>query len=239
MAKRALKEIGKEESLNSISHPWEITIEQAKKIQLELRKHLILKGEPKVRIIAGADCAYSKTGNKIYGVVLVYDLKKNQVIENAKGIEKVPFPYIPGYLSFREGPILLELFSGLKTKPQAVIFDGQGIAHPQRMGIASHLGLWLGIPSIGCAKSRLFGNGKEPAQKFGAYQWLQDDDEVIGGVVRTKKGVKPVFVSPGHLIGIKASIKLVLASVRGYRIPEPLRLAHISANQLRAKEKER
>ena len=217
-------------------HCWNVSLEEARQIQSELQKKLIIKGELNPRFVAGADCAFSAQSELAYAVVVVYDLTKDKVVDLAKAKTKLKFPYIPRYLTFREGPCLIEAFSLLKIKPDVIIFDGQGIAHPRRMGIASHMGLWLKIPSIGCAKSRLWGKAKEPENYTGAFEWLYDGREVVGALVRTKKNVKPVVVSPGHLISPSSAIDVVLKCTRGYRLPEPTRIAHLEANRFKKEQ---
>lgn len=219
-------------------HSWNVNLASARKIQLQLAEKLVLKGELNPSLIAGADCAFSERKNLAYAVAVVYDLTRNQVIEVVKTKSRIHFPYVPGYLSFREGPALLKAFSQLKTKPEAIIFDGQGVAHPRRMGIASHLGLWLKIPSLGCAKTRLYGDCKIPGPKAGSWEYLFDGNNIIGAVVRTRDKVKPVFVSPGHLLSLESAIRIVLNSVRGYRIPEPARLAHLFANRFKKEDEQ-
>jgi deoxyribonuclease V len=146
--------------------------------------------------------------------------------------ERVEFPYVPGLLTFREAPLILAAFEKLTVTPDLVMVDGQGIAHPRRIGLAAHLGLCLGIPAIGCAKSRLIGEYAEPENESGSYTELSDKGEVIGAVVRTKAGVKPVYVSIGHMIDLPSAIDRVLDCCRGYRLPEPTRLAHIAAGRV-------
>ncbi|HYV37421.1 MAG TPA: endonuclease V [Gemmataceae bacterium] len=143
------------------------------------------------------------------------------------------FPYVPGLLSFREGPVLLEAFAKLRTTPDAVMIDGQGFAHPRRMGIACHIGLFLDVPTLGCAKSLLVGKYKEPGKKRGSLAPLLDKDDIIGSIVRTRDKVKPVFVSIGHKIDQASAVRLVLQCAQGFRIPEPTRQAHLHVNALR------
>ena len=151
----------------------------------------------------------------------------------ATASKPVSFPYVPGMLAFREGPVILEAVGKLKLRPDLLIVDGQGIAHPRRFGIASHIGLLLDIPTVGCAKTRLVGNYEPPLRSAGSTSFLTDAKETIGAVVRTRTGVKPVFVSIGHLIDLCDSIRVVLRSCRGYRLPEPLRRAdHLSRTKL-------
>ena len=148
---------------------------------------------------------------------------------------KARFPYIPGLLSFREAPILLRAFRKLKNNPDIVLFDGQGIAHPRRFGLASHMGLVLDKPSIGCAKSRLVGEYSSVENTAGAYSKLIYGNKVVGVVLRTKKNTKPIFVSPGHKINLSLAIRITLKTCCGYRIPEPTRQAHLLVNKLRGK----
>lgn len=213
-----------------IGHSWEISIPEATALQKELASRIVLRGNPRPRLVAGVDCGVPRGSDLIKAVVLIYDLAEDRVLETARADRKARFPYVPGFLTFREGPAVLEAFGRLSRRPDAVIFDGQGIAHPRRFGIAAHLGLWLGIPSAGCAKSRLCGNSEEPGTEAGSSVPLLENGELIGTVLRTKTGVKPVFVSPGHLVSQQGAVDLVLGCCRGYRLPEPTRLAHLEAS---------
>src|SRR5262249_25848603 len=143
------------------------------------------------------------------------------IVETQDAVATTAFPYVPGLLTFREAPSYLKAFARLQTVPDVVMFDGQAIAHPRRIGLAAHLGLWLGLPRLGCAKSRLIGTFKEPAEAAGSISPLTDADEQVGYVVRTKRKVKPVFVSPGHRIDHASAVRVVLATGGGYRVPEP------------------
>ena len=149
---------------------------------------------------------------------------------------RVEFPYIPGLLTFREAPVLLEAFSLLKQRPDVIVFDGQGIAHPRGFGLASHAGLLLGLPSAGCAKTRLVGEYAPVGKKRGSFSWLWFEGKKVGAVVRTRANVKPVFVSPGDKITLQTAVRLVLAACKNYRLPEPIRKAHQLANRIREKE---
>jgi deoxyribonuclease V len=151
-------------------------------------------------------------------------------VEYAIATRPATFPYIPGLLSFREGPVILDAMNKLSAAPDLLIFDGQGVAHPRRLGIASHIGLLLDLPSIGCAKSRLCGQHEEPGLERGSHVPLMDKGETIGSVVRTRSGVKPVFVSVGHRLDLRTSVEYVLACCRGYRLPETTRRAHLMAS---------
>jgi deoxyribonuclease V len=157
------------------------------------------------------------------------------VIEETYATAKISFPYIPGFLSFREGPAIIKAIRRLKTKPDLILFDGQGIAHPKGMGIASHVGVLLNIPSIGCAKSRLVGDYAEPGRSKGEFSKLTLKNHTVGAVLRTRDRVRPLFVSPGHLINLEGAIHMVIQCVRKYRIPEPLRRADALSKELRKK----
>jgi deoxyribonuclease V len=155
------------------------------------------------------------------------------LIEETYAVTETLFPYIPGFLSFREGPVIINALKGLRKKPDIILFDGQGIAHPKGLGIASHIGVLLNAPTIGCAKSRLVGTYEEPGTKKGAYSSLLFIEEIVGAVLRTKDNVKPLFVSPGHRIDIQGSIDIVLACSQKYRIPEPLRRADFISKKIK------
>jgi deoxyribonuclease V len=202
--------------------------------QLELRDRLVLAGGPKrVARVAGADISYDRGSDRFFAAVVVLGWPGLEIVETATARGKSPFPYIPGLLSFREGPLLVRAFRRLEQPPDLVLFDGHGLAHPRRFGIACHLGLLLDLPSIGCAKSRLVGEHGAPGRQVGDQAPLVHERRRIGAVVRTRAGVKPVFVSAGHRIGLPAAVRWVLATGGGYRLPEPTRQAHLLANRLR------
>lgn len=165
--------------------------------------------------------------------MVLWDPEANAVIETATAVLLARFPYIPGYLTFREGPAVLAAFAGLSRRPTAVLFDGQGIAHPRRFGLAAHLGLWLGLPSVGVAKSHFCGEAEEPGPAPGDATPLHDGDELLGAVLRTRLRCRPLYVSPGHLLSVPAALRLTLAACRGHRLPEPTRQAHLAVNRLR------
>ena len=198
------------------------------------------KGIPRnISLVAGADISYAKGDDLFYAAVVLLKFPELEIVEQLSVSERVTFPYIPGLLSFREGPVLLKAFEKLKSIPDVAIFDGQGIAHPRRLGLASHMGLFLAIPTIGCAKSRLVGIPRDEAgNRPGDFSHLIFNDTVVGAVVRTKKNVKPVFVSQGHKIGLERTIEIIIASCKGYRLPEPTRKAHIEVNRVRQLSKE-
>jgi len=218
-------------------HSWNLSCSEAIALQKRLASEVQftpIKKPPK--LIAGLDCAISKDGRRIIAAVVVLQIKTGwEVIETASAVEKADFPYIPGLLSFREGPVCIAAVEKLKSKPDVFLIDGQGIAHPRRLGLASHLGLFFDKPTIGCAKSRLTGTYKEPALQKGKYSLLKDKDEVVGAIVRTRTNVKPIFVSVGNRCLLEDAIKVTLKCTGKYRIPEPTRFAHNTVSKLRLK----
>jgi len=219
-------------------HPWNLTPKQAISLQQELAGLVCLVDRLPVplRTVAGVDVSYRKHGTTFHAAVVVLSFPELQIVDQASAVAESPFPYIPGLLSFRELPVLLEAFRKLLTVPDLVLVDGQGIAHPRRLGLASHLGIWLGLPTIGCAKSRLVGMADAVGKPRGANQPLLDKEEEIGRVLRTRTGVKPLYVSPGHLVTIATAARLTLDCGGGFRLPEPTRRAHLLSNQVRQKE---
>jgi len=216
-------------------HSWDVDYRTAVAIQQELRGKLILEDRlPRdIRVVAGADISCTKGDDRVYAAVVLLDAESLDVVEEAMYCGRTPFPYIPGLLSFREGPALLQAFGKLRGRPDVVLFDGQGIAHPRGFGLAAHLGLILDVPAVGCAKTRLTGSFEEPGVRRGQCSPLVHDGRVIGSVLRTKDRVKPVFVSPGHRVGHERAVEIVLRCSRRYRIPEPTRQAHILVNKIR------
>ncbi|MGM0366068.1 MAG: deoxyribonuclease V [Actinomycetota bacterium] len=207
-----------------MEHSWDIDYKQAVKLQKELAARILLKdGYGQVNRIAGVDVRV-KAGH-LYCAVLVFYYPELAILEKKSVALKATYPYIPGMLSFREGPAVLKCFKNLKTTPQLVFFDGNGYMHPRRLGLASHMGLLLDLPSIGVAKSKLLGSFKEPGQRKGSFSPVEDNGQVIGAALRTRDGTKPVFVSCGHRICLDSAIRFTLA-VSKYRIPEPTRQAH-------------
>jgi deoxyribonuclease V len=205
-------------------HPWDISPQEGIKIQNMLRKKVIVKkGILQVRTVAGVDI--SIRGKDMIGAVVVLSFPKLEIIETQTANKKLDFDYIPGLLSFRESPSAICALEMVKTQIDLILVDGQGIAHPRRFGIASHLGLLFDIPTIGCAKTRLCGVHSEPAPRRGAYTFLYDKDETIGAVLRTKEGTSPLYISIGHKIDLLTAIQYTLACCKGYRLPEPTRLA--------------
>jgi len=181
------------------------------------------------RLIAGVDMAVNKRGGMATAAVVVLGYPELNLVETRVVSGEINFPYVPGLLSFRESPLILAACEQLTLTPDLILVDGQGIAHPRRIGLASHLGLFLDTPTIGCAKSRLCGRHETPTIEAGGYAELVDSGEVIGAALRTKSGVNPVYVSIGHRIDLRSAICWVLECCRGYRLPEPTRLAHLAA----------
>ncbi|MBI4579879.1 MAG: endonuclease V [Planctomycetes bacterium] len=208
-------------------HRWSLTPRQAIALQQRLRGRV--RVEPlvwPVRRVAGADMAFSPDGRRCVAGVVVYDLQTHEVVEQALAWRDVRFPYVPGLLSFREAPAVLAAVRKLKIPPDAFILDAQGYSHPRRLGLASHVGLLMESPTVGCAKSRLCGTHDDPPAWPGTFAPLRDGDEVIGAVLRTRPGVKPVYVSVGHRVTLDDAVRLVMTCVTRYRVCEPTRLAH-------------
>ncbi len=221
-------------------HEWAMTPKEAVELQKKLRERVRLEPLKKpVKTIAGADISFNKFSPVVYAGLVVMRLPTLEVVEEVGVVSETRFPYVPGLLSFREAPSVLEAWAKLKTEPDAVMFDGQGIAHPRRVGIASHVGLILNRPTLGCAKSVLVGKYEEPAEERGNWSELVDpkNGETVGAALRTKTRTQPIFVSPGHLIDLAGAIKLTLAADGGYRQPEPTRRAHLLVNALRRGER--
>jgi deoxyribonuclease V len=211
-------------------HEWRVNPAQAMQIQKELAARVSRVGAiAGPRFIAGVDISVDRWAKTGTGAVVVLGYPGLGLVEARVVTDRVEFPYIPGLLSFRESPLIIKACEGLTVTPDLVFVDGQGYAHPRRMGIASHLGLLLNIPTIGCAKSRLIGSYQEPGNAAGSFTDLLDNGEVIGAALRTRDNVSPLFISIGHQISLPSAIDWVMACCRGYRIPEPTRLAHQAA----------
>ncbi len=215
-------------------HGWDLSPTEAVALQRDYA-YRIITDAPLLAcsLIAGADVSYNKFDPTVFAGVVVLRLPELTVVERCGAEVECHFPYIPGLLSFREGPAVLEAFAKLKTVPDAVMLDGQGYAHPRRFGLACLLGLWLDLPTFGCAKTPFRVEYEEPDREAGSWTAMTNRGEVVGRVVRTKTGVKPVFVSVGHNIDIESAVRLTLACHGGYRIPEPTRQAHHYVNTLR------
>jgi len=219
-------------------HPWQVSPRKARQIQEELRNKVVLKSSfsaiSEIGFIAGCDVGYDEKRKRAYGSVVLLTFPELKLVEKkgAMGVSERIFPYLPGLLTFREGPVLIAALRKLERSPDIIIFDGQGIAHPVRFGLATHMGLLLGLSTIGCAKSVLYGHYEEPVNLKGAYTFLKDEGgELMGAALRTKNNVKPVFVSQGHRIDLDQALDVILTCCKRGKIPEPLRLAHLETVQ--------
>lgn len=210
-------------------HSWKVTPQEARLLQNELHTQVIREDQfDTVNTVAGVDIGLQE--NIVLASVVVLSFPELKVVDGVVTTSRVEFPYIPGFLSFREMPPLLVAFSRLTTEPDIVIVDGQGIAHPRRFGLASHLGLVLNKPTIGCAKSRLCGSYTEPDMEKGSFTYLMDKTEIIGAALRTRTNVSPVFISLGHRISLDSALKFILDCCPKYRLPETTRFAHKAAS---------
>ena len=218
----------------SLQHPWQVDPATAKNIQLALARDLVIQDVLEMpKTVAGADVSLSPDRKTLIGGFTVFSWQDLKPLTQAVCHQEASFPYIPGLLSFREIPVLLEAWNQLGIKPDLIFCDGQGIAHPRGFGLASHLGLLLKHPTIGCAKKRLVGHHQEVSSSRGSWQPLLLDNKIIGCVLRTRDNIKPVFVSPGHLVGFDQARELVLAACTKFRLPEPIRAAHRLVNEHR------
>lgn len=207
-------------------HNWSVSPKKAVAIQQRLA---LLRKETKprnsFRYIAGVDAAFLKGTEQCIAGVVLWCVETNKVIEQHTVTAKLRFPYIPGLLTFREGPAIINVLRKLRMTPDVLMCDGQGIAHPRKCGIATHIGIIIDLPAVGCAKSRLIGDYQEPGSEKGDKSPLMDKDKVVGTVLRTRDNVKPVFISVGHKMDLSTAEQLVFACAIGYRLPEPTRLA--------------
>lgn len=220
-------------------HDWNLSPREAIALQKKLKddvRLVPLKEEP--TLLGGCDVSMNRFAKEGYAGFVTLTYPELIVIDHAVSKDTIPFPYVPGLLSFREIPMLMKAWEELRTKPDVLLVDGIGIAHPRRLGIASHLGLVLGIPTIGCAKSVLTGTYDEPGEEPGDFSRLIDPKtgEVIGAALRTKRNVKPMFISPGHLVTLEDAVRLAMSSVRKHRLPEPTRQAHNAVNEYRVRD---
>jgi deoxyribonuclease V len=218
-------------------HDWEVSVARAKEIQLSLAKRVVTENEViNPHLVAGIDISSPNAQGVARGAVVLLRYPEFSMVE-VKVVEgKVTFPYIPGLLSFRESPLILAACEKISNTPDLILIDGQGIAHPRRFGLASHVGLFLDLPTIGCAKSILCGQHQPVGEEAGSHTELLDNGELVGVALRTKSGVKPIYVSVGHKIGLASALQWVIKCCRGYRIPEPTRLAHLAAGGMLTSE---
>jgi len=209
-------------------HRWSVSPARAVEIQRELAdvvRESPLRGA--VRLVAGADLAFGRDGRQCVAAVVVWDVERRTVIEERVAVRDVRFPYVPGLLSFREAPAILDALRKVRSAPDVLMCDGHGRAHPRRFGIACHLGVLTGLPTLGCAKSRLIGEHPEPGSRRGQAAPLVHRGEVVGRVLRTRDGVRPVYVSIGHALDLVSAERLTLTCAVAYRLPEPTRRADL------------
>ncbi len=217
-------------------HSWRVSTSEAKVLQQDLSQQLIFNfpfSIQNIKMIAAADVSFNRFSKFLYAAIVLIAFPTMELQSVHAGRFKANFPYIPGYLSFREAPPVLELFNKIESIPDVLLCDGQGVAHPRGLGLASHLGLFLDLPSIGCAKSVLVGEYEEPDMAKGNHTDLVYNGNIVGAALRTRTGVKPVYVSAGHKIDLSSAIEIVLKCSPKYRIPEPLRIAHEKVNEIR------
>lgn len=216
-------------------HGWDLTPTQAVALQRELKERVVLRPPEglKVERVAGADISMSRGEDWASGGFVVLDAETRGPVARASAVTRLGFPYVPGLLSFRELPVLMEAWARLEVRPDVLIFDGQGTAHPRRLGLACHGGLLFGVPSIGCAKSLLVGKHGPLGEERGAVADILHQGEVVGRAVRTRRGVLPVYVSPGHLMDLPTAVEWVLRMTSRYREPETTRHAHRLVNEVR------
>lgn len=217
-------------------HEWNVSPKEAVEIQKQLREMIALTPLPHPpKYIAGCDVSMNLFGKQGYAGFVVFSYPEMEIVDQCTVEGPLGFPYIPGLLSFREIPLLMRAWEGLDIKPDVIVVDGVGIAHPRRLGIASHLGLILNIPTIGCAKSVLTGTYLEPGKEQGAVSLLKDTKtrDILGAAVRSKIGTTPIFVSPGHKITLQEAVEIVSRTIKKHRLPEVTRLAHLAVNEFR------
>ncbi len=219
-------------------HSWDLSAKEAVALQKQLAPQVRiepLQSPPK--FIAGADLSFDKGSDEVWAGIVVLSFPDLQIVEERGLQTRAPFPYVPGLLSFREAPAVLEVWEQLQHKPDVLVLDGQGLAHPRRFGLACHLGLWLDVPTYGSAKTLFVGDFQDLGEERGSSADLVHRGEVVGAAVRTKKKTTPVYVSVGHKLTLDDAVDLTLRCDGGYRVPEPTRRAHLFVNRLRRGEK--
>ena len=214
-------------------HSWDVSPSEAREIQVSLARRVVTEnGIINPRLIAGIDISSPDAQGVARGAVVVLRYPEFGIVEVKEARTRIRFPYVPGLLSFRESPLILAACEKLRNVPDLILIDGQGIAHPRRFGLASHVGLLLDLPTIGCAKSILCGQHQPVAEHAGSHAELIDRGELVGAALRTKSGVKPIYVSVGHKIDLASALQWVMKCCLGYRLPEPTRLAHLAAGEM-------
>ena len=216
-----------------VQHPWDLTIEEAGALQKQLSSSVVEAYQlDAIEFVAGVDLSGARSSGNATAAAVLFSFPDLRRVEESRVRGPLRFPYVPGFLSFREAPMMLDAVRSLRTEPDLILVDGQGRAHPRRLGIASHLGLLLDKPTIGCAKSRLVGDYVEPPDEPGAASPLVHGGEVVGVALRTRRGAKPIFVSVGHRVSLATAVDLVVrCTLPDQRIPEPIRLAHVAAGK--------
>ncbi len=215
-----------------LTHPFDVSIKEAKVIQEKLREGVVLDVDRLIpETVAGVDVAFG--GGRAYAAFVIFSYPKMELLEETSAAAEIPCPYVPGFLSFREIPVIIEVMRKTKVKPDVIICDGQGVAHPRGMGIASHIGVLFNRPTIGCAKSRLVGEYAEPQLEKGSRAPLWYKGRVVGYVLRTRTKVKPVFISQGNLISLEDAVEIIMGCTKGRRIPEPVRIADIRSKEFK------
>ena len=219
---------------------WNVTVSEAVALQRELRDRLVLHSPPGFapRLVAGADISLDRDDPRGYAGITVIDRETMETVDEATATAALGFPYVPGLLSFRELPLVEPAWARLRVRPDVLVFDGQGYAHPRRFGLACHGGVLFGVPSVGCAKTLLVGTHEPLGEERGARAELVDRGEVVGMAIRLRANTKPVYVSPGHLMDVATAVEVVLAVSAGYREPETTRRAHRLVNRLRVAGRE-
>lgn len=219
-------------------HRWNVSARRAIEIQQQLAGRVRRAGSTNtVRYVAGVDAAFTRDARRCIAAAVVWDRAGDRALERRVAVRPLVFPYIPGLLSFREAPAVLAALRRLRHEPDAIMCDAHGYAHPRRFGLACHVGVICGLPTVGCAKSRLVGAHRAPGRRRGSRTRLRHDGEVIGMVLRTQDAVRPVFVSVGHLVDLDSAARLVLACAVSYRLPEPTRLADRLVGEVRRGER--
>ncbi|MEW5944650.1 MAG: endonuclease V [bacterium] len=221
-------------------HRWDVSPAEAVEIQKRLAPAAVAEDrfDPcSVTSVAGVDVSYSKGDRRFFACVVVAAFPGMEVLEARYAAGEAAFPYVPGLLVFREGPTVTKVLEAVEREPDVIVFDGHGVSHPRGIGIATHMGILLGKPTIGCAKRKLVGEYEEPPRAEGAAAPLTWRGREVGTALRTRAGAAPVFVSAGHMISLSTAARLVMESVRGRRLPEPTRLAHVYSNRFRRGER--
>lgn len=226
-------------SEDKLAHYKTIDPAEAKRLQIKLRQQIEITPLTKeVKTVAGADISFDRGSDMMHAAIVVLELSELNLVARSLVSDVTSFPYIPGLLAFREMPVLLKAWNQLKVKPDVLIMDGHGLAHPRRMGIATHFGIEVDYPTVGCAKNILTGSHGDLDLRKGEYVPLKDGDERVGMVLRSRTNVNPVYISPGHKLSFDDTYSIVMKSLTKYKLPRTTRLAHQWANKLRKGEAE-